>query len=68
MTTLIHIDDFEELALISCNLEIREIEPGEAFALYESNWRFVDTQRMSEKEKALVKQLTEDYGFGVINF
>nr|WP_245305215.1 hypothetical protein [Rhizobium leguminosarum] len=39
---------------------------GEAFALYERNWRFVDTGRPTERETQLIRDLAAAYGKGVL--
>nr|WP_245487052.1 hypothetical protein [Rhizobium leguminosarum] len=39
---------------------------GEAFALYERNWRFVDTGRLTEREMQLIRELAAAFGNGVL--
>lgn len=38
----------------------------EAFALYERNWRFVDTGRLAAREMRLIRDLAAAYGNGVL--
>jgi hypothetical protein len=61
------IDEYPQLTLLAWNRTLREIEPEDAFALYERNWRFVDVTILTAKERALIKRLTRDYGHGVMN-
>jgi transcriptional regulator with XRE-family HTH domain len=44
-----------------------EVSPTEAFALYERNWRHVDTATMAPAERALLARLTATIGKGVMN-
>lgn len=44
-----------------------EVGPAEAFALYERNWRHVDTAAMEPAERALLAKLTATIGKGVMN-
>jgi len=39
---------------------------GEALALYEANWRFVDPARLSKEERALIDRLVTNVGRGVL--
>lgn len=66
-TQHIHIDDYPELALLAWNRVVREVDEDEALALYEANWRFVDVQRLTTKEKALIDRLVQQYGHGVLH-
>ena len=64
----IRISDYPQLRQIAWHLApgTLEIAPEEAFALYERNWRHVDPDAMSERERALVKRLTASVGKGVL--
>ncbi|MFT3818617.1 MAG: helix-turn-helix domain-containing protein [Rubrivivax sp.] len=42
------------------------LTPAEAFALYERNWRHLDRDAMSRKERDLVARLTATVGHGVL--
>jgi len=61
-------NEFPELRFI-CWHKSPELpmEEREAFNLYERNWRYIDVDTMSSKEKALIKRLTATYGHGVLN-
>ena len=57
--------EFPELRLLVWNRDpARPIAAEEVFALYERNWRFVDTQRLTEKERRLIDELAEAFGHG----
>ena len=43
------------------------ITEQEAFALYERNWRYIDTSRLTEQESRLIERLKHQFGSGVIN-
>ena len=59
--------EFPELAMLLWNRDVaRPLTPEEAFELYERNWRYVDTNRMTIKEWDLVESLREHYGKGVL--
>lgn len=40
--------------------------PARVFALYERNWRFIDTSRLTGEEAQLIRDLTALYGNGVL--
>ncbi|NKM29325.1 hypothetical protein GFM18_32685 [Rhizobium laguerreae] len=58
---------FPELKSLAWNRDpARAMPAGEAFALSERNWRFVDTGRLSERETQLIRELAATYGNGVL--
>ena len=60
-------NDFPELKSLVWNRDpARAIPAKEAFALYERNWRFVDADKLTERELQLIQELTEAYGNGVL--
>lgn len=63
---VIHIDDYPQLKLLAWNRAVRDITGDEALALYERNWRFVDTETLTEAEAALIARLIRQYGNGVL--
>jgi hypothetical protein len=44
----------------------RPIPVRVVFALYERNWRFIDTSRLTGEEAQLIRDLTALYGNGVL--
>lgn len=64
---MIRIKDYPQLKLISWNRHTDFIDDDEAFALYESNWRFVDQNNLADDELKLINHLTVEYGHGVLN-
>ena len=64
---VICIDDYENLRLLAWNRTGRYVTRIEAFQLYERNWRHVDLNGISAEERELITQLTQEYGYGVIN-
>lgn len=65
--TMIVPNDFPELKSLVWNRDpARAIPACEAFALYERNWRFVDTGRLTEREMRLIRDLAAAYGNGVL--
>ena len=63
----IEVAVYDNLAAICWNRRDRFIAPREAFRLYERNWRFVDTRRMKQAERALIESLKARFGNGVLN-
>lgn len=57
--------EFPELAKLVWNRDpSRPVDEKEAYALYDRNWRFVDTEHMDARELALVQELDQRYGNG----
>ncbi|NKL25201.1 hypothetical protein GFM07_41535 [Rhizobium leguminosarum bv. viciae] len=57
--------EFPELATLVWNRDpARPIAADEVFALYERNWRFVDQDHLTEKERLLIRELVDEYGHG----
>ena len=59
---------FPQLRQLAWHLgpDVSDLSPAEAFALYERQWRHVDTAAMPPHERALVKRLTATQGLGVL--
>lgn len=60
------LDDYESLALLAWNRSGRFVTRSEAFQLYERNWRHVDGDALSDKERKLINDLAREYGRGII--
>jgi len=64
----LHIAEYPQLRLIAWNRQDDDfIEEGEALALYERNWRYVDQTQLSLKERQLIDRLVNQYGNGVFH-
>lgn len=62
------LKDFEQLAFLCWSRPGAEsVTEAEALALYERNWQLVDQSRLSEKERALIDDLKNRFGNGVLN-
>ncbi len=64
---VVHLDDFPQLAQIGWNRAVREITGEDALALYEANWRFIEKDKLTAREQALLDRLVKQYGHGVLN-
>ena len=64
---IIRVDDYPNLSLICWNRELEYMTREHAFKLYERNWRLVDDASLLDDERALIRQLTDEFGRGVIN-
>jgi hypothetical protein len=66
-TAMIVPADFPELKMLVWNRDpLRPIPAEEAFALYERNWRFVETEKLTDHEARLIRELTDAFGNGVL--
>jgi hypothetical protein len=66
--TTLKIGQFPQLSLIAWNRQPDdEITAEEAFGLYESNWRFVEQDRLDREERELIDCLVATYGNGLMN-
>jgi transcriptional regulator with XRE-family HTH domain len=66
-TNVVRLDDYPQLAQIGWNRAVREVTGADALALYEANWRFVEQDKLTVREKALLDRLVKKYGHGVLN-
>ena len=65
---LIEISRYPELKLLGWQRTgQRFIDERDALALYEANWRFVDAEHLIPREAALIRQLADRHGRGVLN-
>jgi transcriptional regulator with XRE-family HTH domain len=61
----IRLDDYPQLRQLAWQLQgVEELSPQEALALYERNWKHVDTGRLTMKEIALIQALATSLGGG----
>lgn len=64
----IRLGDYPELRLIAWQRDPDElVDPREALALYEANWRHLQPENMDEAERKLLKRLADRHGAGVLN-
>lgn len=61
------IDDYAQLSAICWNRTVRTVEESDLLQIYESGWRFVDSQQLTLEESELIKRLVRQYGNGVLN-
>ncbi|MBI5543708.1 MAG: hypothetical protein HY901_07475 [Deltaproteobacteria bacterium] len=64
---VVRLADYPTLAEIAWNRTDEYVPAQEAFRLYERNWRFVDPNRLDDREQVLLKHLAERFGSGLIN-
>ncbi len=63
----IDLNQYAQLRSLAWHLPAAQhIDPAQAFALYERNWRHVDTDILSTAEQALIDQLTQSEGCGIL--
>lgn len=65
--SVLRVRDYPQLALLCWNRGGDLISDTDAFALYERNWRFVDTARLTERESALIRKLARTHGGGILS-
>ena len=65
--TVLELDAWPVLKELAWSRKNRWILAEEALALYERNWRFVEPERLSKTEAALIDRLKNRYGGGVLN-
>lgn len=58
---------YPNLRLLCWNRTAPFLAARDAFALYERNWRFVDTLNLDAAERDLIDKLAAKYGNGVLN-
>jgi hypothetical protein len=63
----ITIDEYPQLSALCWSHVVRTVEEPEALQLYESGWRFIEKDRLTSSEQALITRLAELYGNGVLN-
>ena len=64
----VRIADYPQLKLLAWNRNADAfIDEQDAFALYEREWRWVEQAALLSHERALIDNLTQRYGHGVMN-
>lgn len=65
---MIKLSDYPQLSFIAWHRQQDSfVTEEEALALYEANWRWVDERTLTPKERALIEQLVQKVGNGVLN-
>ena len=63
---IVKISDYEQLQQLCWNRpEDATVTGEEALSLYERNWRFVEVEKLKDKEIQLLSMLTFEYGNSV---
>jgi transcriptional regulator with XRE-family HTH domain len=61
----IRLRDYPQLKKLAWQLHgVEEMEPADALALYERNWRHVDRAALSDREAGLIEALVREFGGG----
>ena len=63
----ISIDEYPQLSSLCWSRASRTVEEPEALHLYESGWRFIEKDKLTDGESALITRLVQRYGNGVLN-
>ena len=62
---LIRLDDYAALKQLAWQLPgVTELSPAQALDLYERNWRHLDREGLSPKERKLIQALVDELGGG----
>jgi hypothetical protein len=64
---VLDLDRWPVLRSLAWNRAGRWIPAEDALALYERNWRFVEPDRLTAAEAALIERLKNRFGGGVVN-
>lgn len=64
---IIRVDAYPNLAMLCWNRDLRYMAREDAFKLYERNWRLLDAKSLDEHESALIRELKDEFGRGLIN-
>ena len=65
---MIKLSDYPQLSLIAWHRQKESfVTEEEALALYEANWRWIDERTLTPKEQALIEQIVQKVGNGVLN-
>ena len=63
----IDVELYPNLKLLCWNLAAPRVTRRDAFAIYERNWRWIDTAHTPPHERALIDSLAAEFGGGLIN-
>ena len=66
--TLVRIADYPQLKLIAWSHRADDlVDEDEALAIYESNWRHIDRNRLTADKHAFIRDLAARYGNGILH-
>jgi hypothetical protein len=64
---MIRLADYPQLRMLAWSRAAEAcLDDGEAFALYEANWRFVEPDKLQPQEADLLERLTREHGAGLL--
>lgn len=64
----VHVSDYPQLQQLAWQMDSStELTPEEAANLYERNWRHVDREALSNKERDFIRKLIDAFGKGRID-
>ena len=63
----VDVASYPTLELLCRNLAEPRLTRRDAFAIYERNWRWIDTAGTPAHERAFIESLAEEFGGGLIN-
>jgi hypothetical protein len=64
---MVCVREYPQLQALLWNSRQTNVEPNTAFALYERNWRWIDADKISATEGALIERLKNEFGAGLLN-
>ncbi|MEZ5657105.1 MAG: helix-turn-helix transcriptional regulator [Burkholderiaceae bacterium] len=62
----VRLADYPQLEQIAWHRQAGSLTEGEAFALYERNWRHIDRSSLEPAEREFIARLVKRYGNGVM--
>lgn len=64
---MIRLSDYPQLRFLAWSRPTNAcLDDAEAFALYESNWRFIEPAALTPAEATLIQRLTREQGKGLL--
>lgn len=65
---MIRLDEYPQLRSIAWSVpNVDVLDEKDALAIYEANWRFVEQERLTDRERDLIQRLAKEFGNGVLN-
>ena len=63
----VDVESYPNLKALCWSLAEPRLTRRDAFAIYERNWRWIDTAGTSAHERAFIESLAREFGGGLIN-